>query len=75
MDDELQRRFNALEAADQAWREHRLSGWDCWSRSYWHVSRQVRGASAAWRTQEELLKERFEAARAEWLSYLVARNT
>lgn len=70
VDEELQRRFAALEVADREWREHRLTGWEAWSRARSWVSPTHGGFTPAWRAREEELRAQFEAARKELLACL-----
>ena len=71
MDEELQRLFTALDAAETEWREHRQTGWV----AYYQGGTSVGTGSGnpftrEWREREETLRAAFEAARVAWMSHL-----
>jgi hypothetical protein len=71
MDEDLQRLFTAVEAAETEWREHRQSGWV----AYYQGGTSVGTATGnpftrEWREREETLRAAFEAARQAWISRL-----
>ena len=75
VDEELNRLFTALQAAETEWREHRLSGWQV----YYGAGEAIGKGDAnpftrEWREREQSLRATFDAAHEAWLSHLPAPN-
>ena len=71
MDEELQRLFTAVGAAETEWREHRLTGWEAYYQGGTSVgSGTTNPFTREWREREETLRAAFEAARQAWMSRL-----
>jgi hypothetical protein len=71
VEDELARRYRAVEDAERALREHREAGYRLWLQD-----RPVVGMAPlspftdAWREEHRELKSAFDRAHAAWMSYL-----
>jgi hypothetical protein len=71
MDEELQRLYTALEAAETEWREHRQTGWVAYYQGGTSVGTGGGNPfTREWREREETLRAAFEAARQAWVSRL-----
>jgi hypothetical protein len=71
MDEELNRRMVALEAAEREWREHRLTGYELGFEGGGPTIGTATGQpfTREWREREEELWATFQAARETWRSY------
>ena len=74
-DEELQRLFTALQAAETEWREHRLSGWTAYYGTGEAIGKgDTNPFTREWREREQTLRAAFDAAHAAWMSHLPAEN-
>ena len=75
VDEELQRLFAVLQAAETEWREHRLSGWQVYYGTGEAIGKgDTNPFTREWREREQTLRAAFDAAHAAWLSHLPEPN-